>query len=151
MNYSVWVFVGLSVGVASCATQPPPAPSDPVQCTNYLPARIVRMVYVDVAAGPNGPVIAPDECVVRSGTIVLWRTAENVLDPFELAFAESPVDAATHRMSANGAPKDFRSQRMGRRQAVEITAKEVTAENRIKYDVRIGSSHLDPGIKIMPR
>ncbi|WP_303746956.1 hypothetical protein [Stenotrophomonas pigmentata] len=151
MNYSVWIFVGLSAGVAACATQPPPAPNDPVQCTNTLPARIVKMVYVDVMAGPSGPVVSPDECVVRSGTIVLWRTPENVLDPFELAFAESPVDAATHRMSANGAPKDFRSQRMGRRQGVEITAKEVTVENRIKYDVRIGSSHLDPGIKIMPR
>lgn len=151
MNYSVWVFVGLSVGVTGCATQPPPAPNDPVQCTNYLPARIVRMVYVDVATGPGGPVLTPDECVVRSGTIVLWRTAENVLDPFELAFAESPVDPTTQRISASGAPKDFRSQRMGRRQGVEIIAKEVTAEKRIKYDVRIGATHIDPGIKIMPR
>ena len=151
MNYRVLVCVALSAGVAACATRSPPLPSDAVQCPASPPAQMVKLVYVDVLVGPSGPIIVPEVCVVRSGTRVLWRTKENVLDPFELAFAESPVDAANHRARAGGAPTDFRSQRMGRRQAVEIVAKDVSDEQDIKYDVRIGSTHLDPGIKIMPR
>ncbi|KRG67493.1 hypothetical protein ABB27_09760 [Stenotrophomonas terrae] len=112
---------------------------------------MLKLVYVEVVLGPSGPVITPETCVVRSGTRVAWRTAEGVLEPFELAFAESPVDPAHQRMAGSGAQKDFLSQRMGRRQEVLITAKEVSAESDIKYDVRIGAHHLDPGIKIMPR
>ena len=156
MNYRVWVclFVcaGAASGLAACATQPPPPrPDEVVQCTPELPARIVKLVYVDVVAGPNGPVITPELCAVRSGTQVLWRTAEDVLDPFALAFAESPGAAAYYRSAGNAAQKDFNSQRMGRRQQVLIVAKTVTSENLIQYDARIGASHIDPGIKIMPR
>ncbi|MGE8233227.1 MAG: hypothetical protein ACN6OR_07570 [Stenotrophomonas sp.] len=154
MNYNMWVYLavsaGIIVGAVACATVPP-APGEAVQCTENLPARIVKLVYVDVAAGPNGPVITPEVCAVRSGTQVLWRTAEDVLDPFALAFAESPGAAASYRSAANTGQKDFDSQRMGRRQEVLIVAKAVVSENNINYDVRIGSSHLDPGIKIMPR
>jgi hypothetical protein len=153
MNYRVWVYIvvstGTATGVVACATQPP-LPGEVLQCTENLPPRIVKLVYVDVASGPNGPVITPDVCTVRSGTQVLWRTAEDVLDPFALAFAESPGAAAYYR-SAGAGQKDFDSQRMGRRQEVLIVAKTVSSENNIKYDVRIGSTHLDPGIKIMPR
>ena len=151
MNYRVWVCVVLSVGVAACCTLPAAPPSEPVLCPASPPAQMLKLVYVDVVLGPGGPVITPETCVVRSGTRVLWRTAENALEPFELAFAESPVDPARQRVAGSDGQKDFLSQRMGRRQEVLITAKEVSAESDIKYDVRIGPHHLDPGIKIMPR
>lgn len=151
MNFSVWLYLVVSIGtvagIAACATQPP-LPGEVLQCTENLPPRIVKLVYVDVASGPDGPVITPDVCTVRSGTQVLWRTAEDVLDPFALAFAESPGAAAYYRSAGQ---KDFNSQRMGRRQEVLIVAKTVSSESNIKYAVRIGSTHLDPGIKIMPR
>lgn len=154
MNLGVWLYLVVSIGtvagVAACATQPP-RPGEVLQCTENLPPRIVKLVYVDVASGPGGPVITPDVCTVRSGTQVLWRTAEDVLDPFALAFAESPGAAAYYRSADSTGQKDFNSQRMGRRQEVLIVAKTVSSESNIKYDVRIGSTHLDPGIKIMPR
>lgn len=152
MNDRVWMYVAACLGSVACAAQPsvPTPPGEAVQCTDRLPARIVKLVHVDVKAGPDGPIIVPELCVVRSGTQVVWRTADDVLDPFELGFAESPGSATDARMAENG-QKDFTSRRMGRRQEVLIIAKPVTAENLINYDVRIGTTHIDPGIKIMPR
>ncbi|MGH8052891.1 MAG: hypothetical protein ACREP4_03060 [Stenotrophomonas sp.] len=152
MNNRVWLYVAVSIGSVACAAQQPlPSPDDGVACTAQLPIRIVKLVYVDVAPGQNGPVVSPELCVVRSGTQVVWRTALDVQDPFALAFAESPVASANLRMSDKAAQKNFNSQRMGRRQEVQIIAKPVTSENLITYDVAIGPLHVDPGIKIMPR
>lgn len=152
MNCRMWLYVAVSVGSAACAAQLSASvpPGESVQCTDRLPVRIVKLVHVDVVPGPDGPIIIPELCVVRSGTQVVWRTADGVLEPFELAFADSPGTPTELRTPETG-QKDFASKRMGRRQEVLIIAKPVTAESLISYDVRIGTSHIDPGIKIMPR
>lgn len=144
MNHKVWVCVVLAAGIGACATSAAPQSGDVAPCTASLPARIVKLVYVEVTQGPGGPVITPDLCVVRSGTQVLWRTAPDALDPFALSFADPP---------GAGSPtqKDFASQRMGRRQEVMITAKQVSSGSEIKYEARFGLTHIDPGIKIMPQ
>ncbi|MCD9086386.1 hypothetical protein [Stenotrophomonas sp. SY1] len=126
------------------------APGVVTQCTGQVPPRIVKLVYVEVTQGASGPVVTPEECVVRSGTQVVWRTAEDALLPFELTFAQSPGVPAGE-VSGPADPKEFASRRMGKRQEVQIVAKNVTVASDIRYDVRIGAVQIDPGIKIMPR
>ena len=69
----------------------------------------------------------------------------------ELDFAESPgtLSGAYMRMAAG--QKRFTSRQVGDRQGLTIIAKPVVAASRIPYEVRIGDTLVDPGIKIMPR
>ncbi|KRG44153.1 hypothetical protein ARC78_06255 [Stenotrophomonas pictorum JCM 9942] len=115
---------------------------EPPLCTDQLPPRAVKLVYVDVAPGVAGPVVTPELCVVRSGTQVVWRKSADAQESFELTFAEAPGGTAATQ---------FLSRPVGNRQEVLITAKPVTSTSEIPYDARIGVSRIDPGIKIVPR
>lgn len=141
MNNRAWSYVVVLGSVAACAALPT-QPGEAPMCTDQLPARTVKLVYVDVAPGAAGPVVTPELCVVRSGTQVVWRAAADAQQSFELMFAEPPGDTSA---------RQFISRPVGNGQQVLITARQVTAASEIGYDVRIGAAHIDPGIKIMPR
>lgn len=142
MSNRAWMYVAVMGSIVACAAHQTSPSVDPPQCTDQLPARNVKLVYVEVAPGTAGPVITPELCVVRSGTQVVWRKSVDLLEPFELSFTEAPGEAPA---------KQFISRPIGDRQEVLITAKPVTVASEINYDARIGASHIDPGIKIMPR
>jgi hypothetical protein len=144
MSSRTWWYVVALGSVVACAMQQtsPAQPGGAPMCADQLPPRPVKLVYVDVAPGANGPVITPELCVVRSGTQVVWRKAADAQEAFELSFVEPPGDTPA---------KQFISRPVGNGQEVLITAKQVTVASEIAYDARIGATHIDPGIKIMPR
>ncbi len=153
MSNRMWVSVAVVGALVACSSHPvsPGSAADPPRCTDTLPAGDIARVYVEVMSSPAGTVVLPEWCTVRSGTEVVWRMTADVRQTFELDFAESPgtLSGAYMRMAAG--QKRFTSRQVGDRQELTIIAKPVVAASRIPYEVRIGDTLVDPGIKIMPR
>ncbi len=107
-------------------------------------------VHIEIRYADDGtPEAIPAECVVRSGTRVVWRTRTGGA-AFELEFqGGSPgldVYATPEREQ-----RDFHSRNQDGRQKVGISAKDVSHETGLKYDVVANGRRLDPAIIIRPR
>lgn len=98
-------------------------------------------VYIDVAYDARGrPAVWPEDCHVRQGALVTFRTEPGVLEPFAIEFKE-------HSAAGRGEPRYLGSE-PGRsdRQRVRLMAGNVVGTYR--YTIIANDIRVDPAIII---
>ena len=99
-----------------------------------------KKVHIDIAYDASGmPSASPDECTVKDGTVIVWRTAKDVKAAFDIDFEGESA-------AGPGAPKKTHSQESNARQKVTITA--ANKEARYKYAIEANGKRVDPAVII---
>lgn len=134
------IALSLSLTLAGCARQSGPPGMADEDGESCAAANHGKKVFIDIAYDGSGmPSAIPDECTVKDGTVIVWRTAKDVKAAFDIDFEGESV-------AGKEAPRRTRSQESNARQKVTLTATNVDA--RYKYAIEANGKRVDPAVII---